>query len=685
LPDKFQNLLQPFSIGNVKLRNRIICPAHVRLFGTKDGYATRETVATYETLARGGVGLIVLETTTVSFNEGYIPGYLQMGDNKYIPEISRVVDAVHGAGCPIFLQLCHAGPRHQKSYYGLQPATASALDESRHPLPGSDPTRELSLSEVEDVIVKFVDASERALKAGFNGVEIHAAHHYLLNTFLSRAWNKRGDNYGGQNLENRARIVVEIIKKTKERLGADFPVGVRLNGKEWGHSEGISPGESQVFAKMFARAGADYLSVSAYGYGRFLWIQQPEHLMYPEPEGELKNTLKALDKPGLLTPPAAEIKKNVSVPVVAVGRLYPELGEWLIQNEKADLIGMVKRLIADPELPRKLMEDRYEDIRWCMGCVECTGKLANKQPVRCRVNAMMGRELEYVIEPASKKKDVTVVGGGPAGMEAARVAALRGHKVTLYEKDHKLGGLLPLLGMVKGTEIDCIARLIGYYQTQFRKLGVKVVLGKKVTVSLIEGSRPDAVIVATGGIPDTPRITGISEANLTSSSDLHGRAKVFLRFLGPGPVRWLTKFWMPVGQRVTIIGGKIQGAQLAEFLARRGRKVVVLEESDELGDGVPGRLRPRLLNWLKEKGVRMMAGVKYEEVSAIGLVITTKEGKKETITADTMLSGLPLIPAPELAQDLRGKVPEVYAIGDCDQSGKVIDAVDAGMRAGLAL
>ncbi|MFC1964313.1 FAD-dependent oxidoreductase [Chloroflexota bacterium] len=685
VPNKFREILQPFSIREVKLRNRIICPAHVRMFATKDGYATKETVASYETLAKGGVGLIVLETTTVSFDEGYIPGYLQMGDDRYIPDVSKVVDAVHGAGCPIFLQLCHAGPRHQKSYYGIQPATASALDDSQHPLPGSDPTREMPLSEVEDIIVKFVDAAERASKAGFNGVEIHAAHHYLLNTFLSRAWNKRQDAYGCQNLESRARIVVEIIKKTKERLGNDFPLGVRLNGKEWGHPEGITPEESQAFAKMFEQAGADYLSVSAYGYGSYQWIQQPEHLMYPEPEGELKRALKRLKKPGLLVPPAIAIKEIVSVPVVAVGRLYPELGEWLLQKKKVDLIGMVKRLIADPELPNKLMQDRYEDIRWCMGCVECTGKLANKEPVRCRVNASLGQELEYVIKPATKKKKITVVGGGPAGMEAARVAALRGHEVTLYEKEHILGGLLPLLGMVKGTEIDCIALLIRYYQTQFGKLGVRVVLDRTVTPSLITETKPDAVVIATGGMPDVPEIPDIGQANLTSSSDLHRQAKVFLRFLGPRLVRWLTRFWMPIGRQVTIIGGQIQGAQLAEFLARRGRKVVVLEASAGLADGVPGRLRPRLLNWLTEKGVRMLAEVRYEEATGKGLVITTKEGQKETITADTMLSGLPLKPNTELAQALEGKVPEVHAIGDCHQSGKVIDAVDDGMRVGLAL
>jgi len=300
----------------------------------------------------------------------------------------------------------------------------------------------------------------------------------------------------------------------------------------------------------------------------------------------------------------------------------------------------------------------------------------------CRINAAFGLEQPYTIEKAEKKKKVVIVGGGPAGMEAARVSALRGHEVILLEKANKLGGALPMAAMIKGLEIEDLPAIISYLKGQITKLGVDIRLGKQADASIIEKLKPDTVILATGGIPVLPDIPGIDKPNVLSPIKLHRQLKFFLRYIDPGTLRWLTKFYLPVGKRVVIIGGGINGCELAEFMVKRGRQVTIVDSAEVLGDGMIIHLKNQLFWWFRKKGVILMPGVKPVEITNKGLVVQTKEGYKRTIEADSIIPALPMKPNLELLKSVEGKVKEVYAIGDCREPHLIVDAIASGYRTG---
>ena len=687
---RFEKLLEPHHIGPVKTRNRIVKTGAGMFMWHQDELHMNEAVkAFYEALARGGVGLLIVESPVIDYPLGarWRERY-RIDDDKYIKGLSELVQVIHKHDCPTFMQMNHDGPWQVKlpfvpaPLFSGSPIASSPVSMNSENDFHNEVPRALTIPEIEEIVDKFASAAVRAQKAGFEGVDVNAASSHLLHNFLSPFWNRRQDAYGG-SLENRARFVMQIIQEIKKRLGQNFPVSVCINGMEIGRAIGIAddkcltPEDSRGIAQLLQEAGADAIHVRSHWLGYHVGAYLPDALLYPEPPIPLKSFPKEYDwsrrGAGANVPLAAGIKKVVSIPVMVVGRLDPELGEKVLREGKADFIAMTRRLLADPELPNKIASGRLDDIAPCTACENCLGSR------RCRINAALGTE-QNTIEKADRRKKVVVVGGGPAGMEAARVAALRGHEVTLCEKSHKLGGLLPVAALVKGTEFEDLPVMVRYLKRQITKLGVKIRLGKEVTLSVIEKIKPDVVILATGGIPTIPEITGINKHNVISSTDLHRKLNFYLRFLGPRTLRWLTRFFMPIGKRVVIIGGGIQGCELGEFLIKRGRKVTIVDTAEALGEGMVDVLMSYLFMWFKKKGVTMMSGVKYVEITDKGLTIINKEGKRQTIEADSIVPAMPLAPDTQLLKSLEGKVPEIYAIGDCRQPLLIVDAIADGWR-----
>jgi 2,4-dienoyl-CoA reductase (NADPH2) len=357
-------------------------------------------------------------------------------------------------------------------------------------------------------------------------------------------------------------------------------------------------------------------------------------------------------------------------------------GEKTLREGKADLIGINRRIFADPEYPNKVRAGRFDDIQPCTHCGNCSKDY--NVPRKCRINACFGTD-SYDLAPAGVKKRVLVVGGGPAGMQAARVAALRGHEVALWERGRYLGGSVPLAALVKGCELEEIPDLLRFFRKQMVKQGVDVKLGKEFDASDIAAAKPDVVILAAGGKPALPDVPGIDGRNVIRSSDLYGTLRFYLKIFGPKRLRDLTRFWMPVGKTAVIIGGGIQGCQLGEYLVKRGRRVTIVDTEGELGKGMYPERRTRLFYWFDKKGVTLIADAKLVEITKRGLTIVSKEGATRLLEADNVICALPFAANAGLMEDLKGKVPEIYAIGDCENPGLIPDATSAGWRVANAI
>lgn len=641
-----RRLLEPFRIGKMQLKNRIVMAPMETQYAAEDGHVTERNKDYYEARARGGAALIIVEATYIHRQGWAHANQLSISDDKFIPGLSELVQAIHKHGAKAAIQINHAGRDAKMALQnGIQIVAPSPLPS---PLVGKLP-KELTVDEIGEIPAVFAAAALRAKKAGFDGVEIHGAHGYLISQFLSRASNKRQDIYGGA-LPNRARLLVEVIKAIKSAAGDDYPVWCRINGQEYGVEEGLTLEEAQETAQIAQEAGIDALHVSATG---------------PRAPNNLPSHTFA---PAVIAHLAEGVKKAVTVPVIAVGKMTPEAAEKVLAEGKADLIAIGRALFADPELPNKVAEDRLEDITPCIECFGCRNDifsnilgLSDIAGIGCHVNPALGKEKESDIVPAKSSKRVLVVGGGPAGLEAALVSALRGHEVTLWEKESRLGGQLFQAAIPPYK--DRITVLPEYFERQLKKLNVAIELNKEATPAMIEEFKPEAVILASGIRPLIPEIRGLDRAHVVQAGDvLEDKAAV--------------------GNRVIIIGGEMVGCETAEFLAEKGKEITVMRRGPEMATAVGPCLRPFLLARLSEKGITLLTGIKYDEATPSGLVITTKDGEKKTIEADTIVLAAGATPDNKLYEKIKGKVPEVHCAGDCVAPRTIREAIAEGFHIG---
>lgn len=683
-----KQLLSPLKLSDsLVLKNRIVKSPQSTMYWDADYFMSDRVVNFYESIAEGGSGLVMLAGILwYPAHPGGIYGALY--DDKYLPGMKRLVEAVHRHKAHIFCQFHHTGPSSPCDPEGGRPFGSSTLEQEElaSPLPYLHATRGVSCEEMEEHKRRYIAAAVRAKQAGFDGVEVHAAHGYFLQSFLSRVWNRRTDEYGPQSIENRTRFMREIIEGIKKETGEDFPVGVRLNGEEFSTPYGMTVAESVEIAKALEKTGVCYISVSGYGFGPLPMTYVPDYFPYPEPEEHMKPYMERYQGDGVFAHAAAQIKKQVQVPVIAVGRMDEVRGERLLEQGKADLIAFGRTLWADPQFPNKLRDGRLDDIVRCTRCATCEDPPRDAR--RCRVNPAMGLELEMTIRPASDFKNVLVVGGGPAGMEVARVASLRGHNVTLCEKDSRLGGRLWLASMIKGSDVEDVKPVITYLTHQLtERSAVNVRLGTQVTPQFISREKPDVVVLATGGTYALPDIPGIRRWNVQGVKSLSRLAALPLRVFGPDTLNDLTKFLLPIGKRIVILGGQIEGIQGAVFLAKRGKRVTVLEQSDEVGQGIPPRYRERALAWLRRMNVPVLTGVTWKNVSSRGVLYTTKDKEECLAPCHSVLVLSRQTPSKDLAEAIGSLVPEVHVIGSANSaaSSLIVNAIAEGRALGVKL
>jgi 2,4-dienoyl-CoA reductase (NADPH2) len=703
-PQSFPHLLAPGRIGSLELRNRIVMSPMGSNLAERDGHIGERIKRYYEERARGGAGLIIVGVGAIAFPAGACnPNQIAISDDVYLPGLTDLADRIRRHGAKLAIQLQHAGkvatqdigagrplwvpsalpPKVGDLFDDLTPEEVAGVTEYFSRRGAKLRSHEMSKSDIEELVEMFADAADRARRAGFDAVEIHAAHGYIVSSFLSPATNKREDEYGGP-LENRGRLLVEVIRAIKDRVGAGFPVWCRLDGREFRTENGITVEQGRRAAELAEAAGADAIHVSAYA----------------DPTSGVAFTDAPLVHEACGYVPLAEgIKRRVEVPVIAVGRIEPEEAEAILMADKADFIAMGRKLLADPELPLKLGEGRPEDVRPCIYCYTCVGKIFLNQPNCCAVNPATGREAEFEIEPVETPRRVLVVGGGPAGMEAARVAALRGHRVTLCEKSERLGGTLLFSSLV----YEPNGKLAEYLVRQVRELPIDLRLGQEVTSRFARDQKPDVVLVAVGGGHREPAIPGEDRPQVLAGGDLHAlmtgsdkrvaEEKLSLRqraMVGVGGLlgvadhisraRALTRRWMPMGKRVAIIGGGLVGVELAEFLCERGREVCILEEGDTLAVEMALPRRWRVLHGLREHGVALLTAVRVEEITDEGVVYTAGDGARSTALVDTVILAASPGENLGLAKALEGLGVEVHLLGDCHGVGYIEGAIMEAAR-----
>lgn len=704
----FDNLLRPGRIGRMELRNRIVMAPMGSNFAESDGTCGERIQAYYEARAEGGAGLLIMGVCAVAYPAGTAEPYqVGVSEERFVPGLTALAERVHRHGAKVAMQLQHAGKTSVRDLAegrelwvpSMPPALktdmmqaltreelGAFISSSKGREKAGVKIRVMDKADIAQMAEWFAAAAERARRAGFDGVEIHAAHSYIIAGFLSSYYNKRDDEYGGP-LENRARMLLEVIAAVRTRVGADFPVWLRLDAEEIRTPGGITLEDAKAVARMAEAAGVDAVSVSAYA-NTSTGVAFTEAPLVQQKAGFL--------------PWTAEIKAALQIPVIAVGRLEPEVADTAIGAGQCDFVAMARKLLADPDLPRKLVENRPEDIRPCIYCYACVSQIFINQRVKCAVNPLTGHEFETRLNPVAAPAHIVVVGGGPAGMEAARVAATRGHRVTLLERSGRLGGTLFFAGLAyaeNGALLDHLVR-------QVKKLPIQVMLDTAATPGLIRELKADVVIVATGAERSAPAIPGAEQDHVWSGDELRRLmtddraeeiAKRKLSFAqralmkagslagvtdSSDAIQNLSRLWMPLGKRVAIVGGGLVGLELAEFLVDRGRQVTVLEEGPSLGRELSIVRRWRVLDGLRQHGAELLTQATINEIGRKAISYTTQEGEARSLAVDSVVLAIGARPDDRLAKELETVKVPVISIGDGAAIGYIEGALASGFAAG---
>ena len=638
---KFERLFEPGRIGTLETKNRFVVPPMLTEYASPSGRLTERYIRYYEEKAKGGWGLIICEDNSVDpFGAGF-ENLAGIWSDDLMAEHRELVRRVHAHGAKIAVQAYHAGRESDSAITGRRPVAPSAIQ---------DPTERetphaLATSEVEDLVEEFAQAVRRCRDAGYDAVELHGAHGYLINQFVSPFSNKRTDRYGG-NPRNRLRFPLEIIARAKELVGDDYPIIYRISADEMVPG-GLTIEDTKVIARQLEAAGVAALHVSAGVYKSGAIVSAPSSV----------RTAPFSDY-------ARQIRGVVSIPVFAVDKIaYPELAESLLEEGKADFVSMGRASIADPELPNKVRDGRLDEILPCVGCWQgCQGRIAVQKPVSCLVNPMTGKEDAYAIRRAKARRRVMVVGGGPAGMEAAIIAARRGHDVTLWERSDRLGGQWLLAAIPPGKEV--LNSFTVWQIGELERLGVTVHMGTNVDADLVRRENPDAVIVSTGAAQKVPPLQGIDRDNVYMANDVLA-GKVDL-----------------VGE-VVVIGGGTVGAETAEHVAVHNHKTTIVKRSPGVAADMAGAPREFLLKSLRENDVDIYEGAKTLAIGD-GFVRIEQDGRELSIRADMVIIASGSRPEHGLADELSGEYP-VKVVGDAKSVRKALEAIDEGYQAGLAV
>jgi len=702
-------LSSPAFIGKLQLKNKIVMAPMGSNFAGDDGHTTEQLESYYEERAKGGVGLIILETSAITWPAGAsMPYMIGFSKDEFVSDLKSLTQRVHQHGAKIAAQLNHSGKIAQEDTIAGRPIPVPSIpksqpsdmfglltqDEIMNFIKAGGPDgkgpryHELTIGEIKEEIGNFAKAAKRAKMANFDAVEVHAGHGYLISSFLSPAVNKRIDEYGGTP-EKRARFLVEVIEAIKREVSDDFPVLVRLDANEYRIEGGITPKDFLITSMLAEKAGADALDVSSYG-NTSKGIAFTEAPLVHEPGGFLKFARMA--------------KEKVSIPIIAVGRVELDVAENGLKNNDFDFVAMGRKLLADPGLPDKILSGQEHLIRPCIYCYVCVSQIFINKPMMCAVNSQLGNEHrnKKIIYSTARQKNILVVGAGPSGMEAARLLAMQGHHVEVWEKDKDLGGTVRIATLA----YEPNGQLITYLDNSLKELGVKIKRNTLASIESIQSFQADHVLMAVGANRDAPSIPG-KDLNhvfdgeqlrgLLFGSDLSamrklslfqqivlkiGRASQLLRNVKALTI--LSKIWMPISKNIIIIGGDLVGLELAEFLIERGRKVTVLEPSATLGPNLSIVRRSRVVHLLKENGATLLTNATINEISKEGVLYEHGE-EAHLAEADQVIIAMGANPNLELTNALKEKNIAVTPIGDCTSVGYIHGAIADARNAVLAI